>query len=59
MNPYTLGENKIFASVVQSCSAAYSLDDTLDKLEHYTRLAKSRDNSQLIVFPEALCVCSV
>ncbi|KAF9467535.1 carbon-nitrogen hydrolase [Collybia nuda] len=53
MNPYSPGQNKIRASVVQSCAAAYSLDATLDKLEYYTRLAKNRDNSQLAVFPEA------
>lgn len=40
--------------VVQSCTTAYSLDGTLDKLEHYTHLAKY--NSQLVVFPEALYV---
>ncbi|GJJ09502.1 hypothetical protein Clacol_003725 [Clathrus columnatus] len=40
-------------SVVQTCTAAYSLSDTLDKLERLTRLAKERDNSQLAVFPEA------
>ena len=43
----------IRASVVQACTAAYSLPDTLDKLERLALLAK-QDNSQLAVFPEAL-----
>jgi predicted amidohydrolase len=42
------------ASVVQACTAAYSLPDTLDKLERLTILAKQRDGAQLAVFPEAL-----
>lgn len=42
------------ASVVQACTAAYSLSETLDKLERLTLLAKERDNTQLAVFPEAL-----
>ncbi|KAF8496648.1 carbon-nitrogen hydrolase [Gautieria morchelliformis] len=41
------------ASVVQACTAAFSLSETLDKLERLTRLAKERDDSQLAVFPEA------
>lgn len=45
--------NVIRASVVQTCTAAYSLSDTLDKLERYTRLAQE-DGAQLAVFPEAL-----
>lgn len=56
MYPYIPEQNKIRVSVVQSCAAAYSLGTTLDKLEHYIRLAKYRDNSQLVVFPEALYV---
>ncbi|KAF8606985.1 carbon-nitrogen hydrolase [Ceratobasidium sp. AG-I] len=40
-------------SVVQTCTAAYSLDDTLDKLERLVRLARERDGSQFCVFPEA------
>lgn len=40
-------------SVVQTAPAA-SLDDTLDKLERLTHLAKERDRAQLAVFPEAL-----
>lgn len=44
------------ASVVQTCTQAYSLTDTLDKLESLIRLAKDRDGSQLVVFPEALYV---
>ncbi|KAI0652129.1 carbon-nitrogen hydrolase [Trametes meyenii] len=45
--------NTIKASVVQAATAAYSLPDTLDKLERLTRLAKERDGAQLVVFPEA------
>ena len=48
--------NIIKASVVQAATAAYSLPDTLDKLERFTRLAKERDGAQLVVFPEALFV---
>ncbi|GAB1520673.1 Nitrilase [Rhizoctonia solani] len=40
-------------SVVQTCTAAYSLNDTLNKLDRLVRLAKERDGSQLCVFPEA------
>ncbi|KIY50558.1 carbon-nitrogen hydrolase [Fistulina hepatica ATCC 64428] len=40
-------------SVVQTCTQAYSMSRTLDKLEDLTRLAKERDNSRLCVFPEA------
>jgi beta-cyano-L-alanine hydratase/nitrilase len=43
----------IRASVVQACTVNYSLEDTLLKLERFTRLAKERDGSQLAVFPEA------
>lgn len=43
--------NTIKASVVQAATAAYSLPDTLDKLERLTRLAKERDGAQLVVFP--------
>ncbi|KAI1793834.1 carbon-nitrogen hydrolase [Ganoderma leucocontextum] len=45
--------NTIKASVVQAATAAYSLPETLDKLEKFTRLAKERDGAQLVVFPEA------
>jgi beta-cyano-L-alanine hydratase/nitrilase len=48
--------NTIRASVIQTCTAAYSLSATLDKLERLTRLAKDRDGTQLAVFPEALYV---
>ena len=48
--------NIIRASVVQTATAAYSLPETLDKLEKLTRLAKERDGAQLAVFPEALYV---
>ncbi|KAL5632699.1 hypothetical protein ACGC1H_005599 [Rhizoctonia solani] len=44
---------KLKISVVQTCTAAYSLNDTLDKLDRLVRLAKERDGSQLCVFPEA------
>ncbi|CAK5264545.1 unnamed protein product [Mycena citricolor] len=43
----------IRASVVQTCTQAYSLEHTLVKLEQLTRLARNRDGSQLAVFPEA------
>ncbi|KAG6896515.1 hypothetical protein C0992_007704 [Termitomyces sp. T32_za158] len=43
----------IRASVVQTCSARFSIPDTLAKLEQLTRLARDRDRSQLCVFPEA------
>lgn len=45
---------KLKVSVVQACTAAYSLDNTLEKLDRLVRLAKERDNAQLCVFPEAL-----
>ncbi|KAI0068426.1 carbon-nitrogen hydrolase [Artomyces pyxidatus] len=45
--------NTIRASVVQTCTAAYSLHGTLDKLERLTRQAKEKDRTQLAVFPEA------
>jgi predicted amidohydrolase len=45
---------KIRASVMQTCTAAYSLADTLDKLERLTQLA-AKETSSLAVFPEALC----
>ncbi|THH33521.1 hypothetical protein EUX98_g662 [Antrodiella citrinella] len=45
--------NTIRASVVQACTAAYSLEKTLEKLEKFARIAKERDHSQLVVFPEA------
>ncbi len=48
--------SKIRASVVQAATAAYSLEDTLIKLETLTHLAKERDGAQLAVFPEALYV---
>ncbi|KAI0786993.1 carbon-nitrogen hydrolase [Abortiporus biennis] len=43
---------KIRASVVQTCSASYSLPETLKKLEHYARIAVERDGAQFVVFPE-------
>jgi len=45
--------NTVRASVVQTCTASYSLSDTLDKFENITKLAKGRDGTQLVVFPEA------
>ncbi|KAG0708769.1 carbon-nitrogen hydrolase [Suillus ampliporus] len=45
--------NIIRASVVQSCTARFNLSETLDKFESLTRLAKERDGTQLVVFPEA------
>lgn len=44
--------NTIRASVIQSCTARFNLSETLDKFEKLTRLAKERDGSQLVVFPE-------
>ena len=41
------------AAVVQACTAAYSLSDTLAKLERLVREAKEK-GAQLAVFPEAL-----
>lgn len=43
----------IRASVVQACTVKYDLEATLNKLESYVKLAKERDDSQLVVFPEA------
>ncbi|KAJ7492709.1 carbon-nitrogen hydrolase [Mycena latifolia] len=43
----------IRASVVQTCTQAFSLEATLLKLEELTRLAQERDGSQFAVFPEA------
>ncbi|QRV77528.1 carbon-nitrogen hydrolase [Ceratobasidium sp. AG-Ba] len=44
---------KLKVSVVQTCTASYSLPETLDKLDRLVRLAKERDGSQFCVFPEA------
>lgn len=46
--------NKIRASVVQTCTAAFDLSATLDKFENLMKLARQRDDAQLVVFPEAL-----
>ncbi|EKM49541.1 uncharacterized protein PHACADRAFT_265079 [Phanerochaete carnosa HHB-10118-sp] len=46
------GKNVIRASVVQTCTAQYSLPDTLDKLDRFTRQA-AQEGSRLAVFPEA------
>lgn len=43
----------IRAAVVQTCSAAFSIPDTLNKLRSYAREA-SEKGVQLAVFPEAL-----
>ena len=48
-------KNVVRASVVQTCSAAYSLSETLDKLDKFTRMA-AQEGAQLAVFPEALYV---
>ncbi len=47
--------NMLRASVVQTCSAGYSISDTLDKLDHFARIAQ-KDGASLAVFPEALWV---
>lgn len=43
----------IRASVAQCCTAQYDTQKTLDKLGRLAKLAKDRDQSSLIVFPEA------
>ena len=50
------GRKKIIASVVQTCSVKYSVEDTLKKLEDLVTQGKERDGTQLMVFPEALLV---
>lgn len=47
---------KLVASVAQAATHKYDLEATLIKLERLVKLAKERDGSGLIVFPEALCV---
>lgn len=42
--------------MVQTCTAAYDLEKTLERLDRLTTLAKERDGAQLAVFPEALWV---
>ncbi|KAH7883501.1 carbon-nitrogen hydrolase [Phlebopus sp. FC_14] len=37
------------ASVIQTCTASYSLSDTLAKFEALTKAAKERDDTQLVV----------
>ncbi|EJD03984.1 carbon-nitrogen hydrolase [Fomitiporia mediterranea MF3/22] len=46
------GERTIRAAVVQACTAAFSLPDTLEKLERMAKEAKEK-GAQLAVFPEA------
>jgi predicted amidohydrolase len=48
--------NTIRASVVQACTIGYDLDATLEKMERLVKVAKERDGTQLVVFPEALSV---
>lgn len=52
----TAPDPSIRASVVQCCSVGYDTDATLDKMERLIKLAVERDQSQLVVFPEALYV---
>nr|GAT52936.1 predicted protein [Mycena chlorophos] len=40
-------------SVVQTCTQAYDLDATLQKLQEMVDICRNRDSSQLAVFPEA------
>ncbi|KAF9649917.1 carbon-nitrogen hydrolase [Thelephora ganbajun] len=47
------GRRTIIASVVQTCSARYSVKNTLKKLEDLVSEGKGRHGSQLMVFPEA------
>ncbi|KAJ3908632.1 hypothetical protein F5879DRAFT_936685 [Lentinula edodes] len=42
------------ASVVQTCTQAYSLTDTLDKMEQLTRLASERLRSFFLHFHTVL-----
>ncbi|KAG8962906.1 Nitrilase [Tulasnella sp. 419] len=44
---------KLKVAVIQACTVAYRLDETLDKLEQLVRQAASQDGSKLVVFPEA------
>jgi predicted amidohydrolase len=44
----------IRASVAQCCSVGYDVDKTLEKMERMVKIAVDRDNSQFVVFPEAL-----
>ena len=48
--------NTIRASVVQACTVRYDLDATLEKMERLVKVAKERDGSGMVVFPEALSV---
>jgi predicted amidohydrolase len=48
--------NTIRASVVQACTVRYDLDATLEKMERLIKVAKERDGSGMVVFPEALSV---
>lgn len=41
---------------MQCCSVGYDVDATIDKMERLIKLAVERDQSQLVVFPEALYV---
>ncbi|KAG7562692.1 hypothetical protein FFLO_01852 [Filobasidium floriforme] len=45
--------NTIRASVVQACTVRYDLDATLEKMERLVKVAKERDGSGMVVFPEA------
>jgi len=47
-----MSTNTIRASVVQAATVFGSLDDTLQKLVKYTRIAKD-EGAELVVFPEA------
>jgi predicted amidohydrolase len=48
--------NTIRASVAQACTVRYDLDATLLKMERLVKVAKERDGSGMVVFPEALSV---
>lgn len=45
--------NTIRASVIQACTVRYDLDATLLKMERLVKVAKERDGSGMVVFPEA------
>ena len=44
---------KIRASIAQCCTSSYDTPATLEKMRRLVKLAKERDDSQLVVFPEA------
>lgn len=45
---------RIIASVAQACTVKYDTQATLAKMERLATIAKEKDDSSLVVFPEAL-----